>query len=125
MKRLEQIKNAFQKVLDALEEAAREAKTDLEIDGMIQRFEFVYELFWKFLKLFLEREGLLVRTPRESFKEAYRLKLLTNEEQSLKMIDDRNISVHLYDRALSREVDQRIKLNYISIFKEALERAKL
>jgi len=61
MKRLEQVKEDFERALKALEQAANEAESDLEIDGMIQRFEFTYELLWKLLKLYLEREGILRR----------------------------------------------------------------
>jgi len=122
MKRLEQVKEDFEKALKALEESVVEAESDLEIDGLIQRFEFTYELLWKLLKLYLEQEGIIAKTPRECFKEAFRLGLLMNEEQSLKMIDDRNMSVHLYDRVLSREVYQRIKLHYVKIFREIFTR---
>jgi len=125
MKRLEQVKEDFERALKALEQAANEAESDLEIDGMIQRFEFTYELLWKLLKLYLEREGIIAKTPRECFKEAYRLGILMNEEQSLKMIDDRNMSVHLYDRVLSRDVFLRIKLHYIKTFREILTRINL
>jgi nucleotidyltransferase substrate binding protein (TIGR01987 family) len=122
MKRLEQVKNDFTKALNALEQSALEAKSDLEIDGMIQRFEFTCELLWKFLKLYLEHEGIIVKTPRECFKEAYRMGLLTDEEKSLKMIDDRNLSVHLYDQKSSRDVFQRIKTDHIILFQEILRR---
>jgi hypothetical protein len=33
--------------LDRLSEAVKTAKTDLEIDGTIQRFEFSFELFFE------------------------------------------------------------------------------
>lgn len=122
MKRFEQVKSDFVNALNALEQSTIEAKSDLEIDGMIQRFEFTYELLWKLLKLYLEQEGIIAKTPRECFKEAYRLGLLTNEEKSLKMIDDRNMSVHLYDRTSSRDIFQRIKIDYVRIFQEILAR---
>ena len=122
MKRLEQVKEDFEKALKALEESVVEAESDLEIDGLIQRFEFTFELLWKLLKLYLEREGITAKTPRDCFKEAFRLGLFLNEEQSLKMIEDRNMSVHLYDRLLSLEVYQRIKLHYIKIFREIFTR---
>jgi len=120
MKRLEQTRGDFKSALIALEQAVVEAESDLEVDGMIQRFEFTYELLWKLLKLYLEREGIFVRTPRECFKEAYRLGFIANEEHGLKMIDDRNVSVHIYDRALSREMLERIKTWYVKIFQEIL-----
>jgi len=36
------------------------------IDGTIQRFEFVIELYWKTLKRLLALEGINTYTPRES-----------------------------------------------------------
>jgi nucleotidyltransferase substrate binding protein (TIGR01987 family) len=73
MKRFEQVKDDFERALKALEESVVEAESDLEIDGVIQRFEFTYELLWKLLKIYLEREGIIAKTPRECFKESFRL----------------------------------------------------
>lgn len=122
MKRLEQIKGDFGNALKALEEALSTARSELEVDGAIQRFEFTYELFWKLLRAFLQREGIAVDTPRECFKEAYRIALLKDEETVLRMLDDRNLKVHLHDKKTSRSVFERIKSFYRPLFKEALDR---
>jgi nucleotidyltransferase substrate binding protein (TIGR01987 family) len=122
MKRLEQIKGEFRNALKALEEALSTARSDLEVDGAIQRFEFTYELFWKLLRAFLRQEGIAVDTPRECFKEAYRLALLKDEETALRMLEDRNLTVHLYDRKTLRSVFERIKSLYGPLFNEVLER---
>ncbi|MBE0510941.1 MAG: nucleotidyltransferase substrate binding protein, partial [Gammaproteobacteria bacterium] len=46
------------RALTRLEEALKEPDTNsLVIDGTIQRFEFVIELFWKAFKRILSREG--------------------------------------------------------------------
>ena len=34
------------------------AKSDLEIDGVMQLFEFIFELFWKLMKIKFEEEGI-------------------------------------------------------------------
>ncbi|MBM4160396.1 MAG: nucleotidyltransferase [Ignavibacteria bacterium] len=122
MKRLEQIRSDFVNALKALEEAVSQATTDLEVDGAIQRFEFTYELFWKLLRAHLQQQGLVVNTPKECFKEAYRLRILPDEETALKMVDDRNLTTHLYDKPKSREVFERIKLTYVRLYNEALTR---
>lgn len=124
MKRLDQIKDDFRKALTSLEEAVSQAKNDLEIDGAIQRFEFTYELFWKLLKTYLLLEGIVANTPRECFKEAYKLGLLADEEAALRMIDDRNLTTHLYDKSASREVFGRIKSVYVKLYAEALGRIR-
>lgn len=122
MKRLEQIESDFGKALKALEEALSQAESDLEVDGAIQRFEFSYELFWKLLRAYLQQEGIVVNTPKGCFKEAFGLGVLNSEETALRMVDDRNLTVHLYDKETSREVFDRIKSLYIVFLREALDR---
>lgn len=124
MKRLEQIESDFAKALKALEEAASEAKSDLEVDGAIQRFEFAYELFWKLVRAYLQQEGIVANTPKECFKEAYRLGVLNNEEAAFRLVDDRNLTVHIYDMKTSREVFDRIKSLYTGFYREAFDRIR-
>ena len=61
----------FESAFIKLKEGADRAKDELEEDGVIQRFEFTFELFWKALKIFLQEKGILARTPRDVFKEAF------------------------------------------------------
>ena len=124
MKRLEQIESDFGKALKALEEALSQAESDLEVDGAIQRFEFTYELFWKLLRAYLQQEGIVVNTPKECFKEAYGLGILNSEDIALRMVDDRNLTVYLYDKETSREVFDRIKSLYIAFYREAFDRIR-
>jgi nucleotidyltransferase substrate binding protein (TIGR01987 family) len=114
----------FERALDRLREAIDEADTELEIDGAIQRFEFTYELFWKVLKAHLEDEGIPCRSPRACFKEAYALRLIENEDDALRMLEDRNETVHLYDEAKSRQVFDRIKTSYVVLFGEVAEKLR-
>lgn len=120
MKRFDQVRGDFQNALKMLEEAIGAAQSDLEVDGALQRFEFTFELFWKTLKLHLEQEGVLAGTPRQCFKEAYRLGLIKDETSALRMLDDRNLTVHPYDHKTSREVFDRVKTLYLEIFRGAL-----
>ncbi|HEY9764756.1 MAG TPA: HI0074 family nucleotidyltransferase substrate-binding subunit [Chroococcales cyanobacterium] len=71
----------------------------LAVDGTIQRFEFTFELFWKTLKAFLELEGLQTATPREALKKAFQIGWLQDEAVWLRMIDDRNLTSHVYREA--------------------------
>ena len=110
---------SLERGLDRLREAVTEAETDLEIDGVIQRFEFTYELFWKCLKAYLELQGIRCRSPRDCFKEAYALQLIQDEEIALRLIEDRNETVHLYDEEKSREVYRRVQSQYLPLFETA------
>lgn len=122
MKRLDQIEKDFRSALVSLEEALSTAMTDLEIDGSIQRFEFTYELFWKYMRIYLQREGIVANSPKECFKEAFRLGLIRDEASALQMIDDRNLTAHLYDKDASRAIFDRVKSTHCKLFRETLDR---
>ena len=107
----------FSNALERLEEAVNEAQTELEIDGAIQRFEFTFEQAWKSIKKFLEDEGIICRSPKSCLKEAYAAGFITNERIWLKMLTDRNRSVHIYDMETSREVFENIKRFYVQELK--------
>ena len=70
----------FQKALKQLEEGAKQAKDQLDNDGVIQRFEFTFELAWKTIKLFLVNEGIITKSPKEALKEAFKFGLIKDEE---------------------------------------------
>ena len=55
---LEYSLNQFRNALDRLSEGAAEARDELDRDGVIQRFEFCFELLWKTLKIYLEDHRL-------------------------------------------------------------------
>jgi len=115
---LGKLKNAFNKLADG----AKIANDDLYKDGVIQRFEFTFELLWKTLKIYLENQGIIVRSPRESFKEAFRLGLIEDEKLFLDMLKDRNDTTHIYDKETAESIFNRIKSNYIPAIKIVLEK---
>ncbi|GBD38775.1 hypothetical protein HRbin37_01033 [bacterium HR37] len=51
--------------------------------------------------------------------------IIDKENVWLKMLDDRNISVHLYDKEASREIFERIKRIYVREFKRALRKVQM
>jgi len=104
------------KALSRLKEALQGAdKNTLEVDGTIQRFEFVIELFWKTFRHFLALEGIESTTPRDSLKKAYKVKWISDETAWLNMLRDRNMTSHLYDEAVAKEIFERIKIHYNEI----------
>jgi len=125
MKRLELIISDYTNALNRLEEATNKASSELEIDGAIQRFEFTFELLWKLLKIYLQNEGLTRKTPRECLKTAYEIEIIENEKIWLKMLEDRNLTVYLYDNSESREIYARVKKDYVPVFKGILKRIQL
>ena len=103
-----------------LSEALSIAKTELEKDGAIKRFEYCYELAWKTMKLFLEFEGKETgNTPRAVIKEAFLARYINEEETWIEMIQDRNLIIHTYDQQKSELLFQGLK-EYDTAFSELI-----
>lgn len=107
-----------------LKEGADSAADELDKDGVIQRFEFTFELLWKTLKLFLDDQGILTKSPKETLQEAFRFELIQNEEIFLDMLEDRNRTSHIYNQADSQEIYERIRNIYVKEIKNLLNRLK-
>ena len=114
---LNKLKNANQKLKEGIEQA----KDELDKDGVIQRFEFTFELLWKALKIYLEYQGIIVKTPRDSFVEAFRIDLISDEKIFLDMLEDRNNTSHIYDKETSEKIFNRIKKNYQTEIAKVIE----
>lgn len=118
---------SLKKLIDAhkrLEEGIEQARDELDKDGVIQRFEFTFELLWKALKIYLEHQGIIVKTPRDSFVEAFRIDLFDDEKIFLDMMEDRNSTSHIYDKEISKKIFNRIKKNYSSEITKLIEQLK-
>ncbi|MBI4366670.1 MAG: nucleotidyltransferase substrate binding protein [Deltaproteobacteria bacterium] len=109
---LEQLGNTFERFRSAVGEAAD--GDELKQDGVIQRFEFTFELLWKTVKLFLAYLGKAIGTPREALKEAFRQGFFADEQTYLEMLEDRNLCSHAYDFATARRIFTKIQERYLS-----------
>ena len=106
---LSKLENALSK----LQEGADSAEDELQKDGVIQRFEFTFELLWKTLKIFLRNKGIDTKTPKDSLKEAFKIGWITEEKVFLDMLEDRNKTSHIYDRDTAEEIFGRIRNRYV------------
>lgn len=89
-------------------------KNDLLRDGLIQRFEFTFELAWKTLKVIFEDEGLKgINSPKMVFKEAFLADLIEDEELWLRMLSDRNATSHIYSQDLAIKICNNIIKKYV------------
>lgn len=114
----------FGDALSRLKEGIDSTKDELDKDGVIQRFEFTFELLWKALKIYLEQEGIIVKTPKESFRESFKIGLIEDEEVFLDILEDRNRTSHTYDKNVSEEIYSRIKSTYFSAMNKVLDKLK-
>lgn len=108
----------FQKALMLLGEAlALEDPTDLEIEGMIQRFEYTFELAWKTLKDYLEDKGYPdIVGSRDSIRLAFANGIIDEGETWMDMISDRILSSHLYEEKIAKRIAMDIRKRYYPCF---------
>ncbi len=109
----------FDKAFFRLEEAlALPGLDDLALNGLIQRFEFTIELAWKTLKDFLEEQGFLVASPRDTIRQGLASGFITEGQDWYDAIHYRNLLSHMYDEQHFRDAEQAIRNRFISIIRQ-------
>ena len=76
-------------------------------DGVIQRFEYTFELSWKMIKRYLEMYSLEKPdgfTNKELFRMGFEQGLIRDAEDWLEYQRNRNLTSHTYDKATAEEV---------------------
>lgn len=91
------------------------------IDATIQRFEFTFELAWKFLKDYFRERDIELNYPKEILKQAYNVNLIDDEDIWIRMLRDRNMTSHSYDEKLADEIYLSIK-SYVPELRRLSER---
>ena len=90
--RFDNFDRAFTLLRTALQSCALDDFSDLEQEGIIQRFEYSFELAWKTMKDYLENSGVALSpvTPRAVIKEAFAAKMIDDGDGWIAMMLDRN-----------------------------------
>ncbi|MCY4651891.1 MAG: nucleotidyltransferase substrate binding protein [Dehalococcoidia bacterium] len=101
-----------------------EVLNQLEREGVIQRFEYTFELAWLTLKDRLEYDGvnLTTVTPRNVIREAFWAKLVSDGDAWIDMLTDRNLMSHTYDFDRFEAVIGRISDSYLPMLSDLYER---
>jgi nucleotidyltransferase substrate binding protein (TIGR01987 family) len=102
----------FERALLSLQEAqAQPPRNDLERDGVIQRFEYTFELSWKSIRkalVFLGRTEVS-GSPRPLFRDALEERLINNVEPWFAYLEARNTTSHIYNRDQAEKVFNAIQ----------------
>ena len=111
----------LQKAFSRLQESIQKASDELDRDGVIKRFEFTFELFWKTIKVLLEHEGFGCAGPRSCIKEGARRGFTADSDALLDMLEDRNKLSHIYDEAVAQAIFERIKGTYVALMERNIK----
>jgi len=117
LQRLSNYKKALAQLTDAVELANQKALSKLEKLGLIQAFEFTYELAWNVMKDYAHFQGNSeVAGSRDATREGFALNLITDGTMWMEMIKSRNQTSHAYDEEIANEIAERIIKIYCPLF---------
>ncbi|WP_062353000.1 nucleotidyltransferase substrate binding protein [Bacillus kwashiorkori] len=96
--------------------------SEIEKAGLIQFFEITFELAWKVLKDYLEAQGYIVKSPRETIKQAYQMEVIENGHVWVDALSSRNLTPHPYDEQFTEKFVMDIQQVYFPLFKSLYEK---
>ncbi|MDD2734920.1 MAG: nucleotidyltransferase substrate binding protein [Desulfuromonadaceae bacterium] len=95
---------------------------ELEEQGIIQAFEYTYELAWNVIRDYLREQGNQnIHGSRDAIREAFNLELIGDGEGWMDMLKDRNLTSHTYNEETAQAIAEQIMTRYFLLF-EALHR---
>lgn len=117
VQRLANFKRARARLVSAVELAHSRDLSDLEKQGVIQAFEFVFELAWNVMKdYFLYQGNPGITGSRDAIRNAFKHGLVTDGEGWMEMIKSRNQSAHTYNESVANEITDKILNSYHGLF---------
>ena len=117
LQKIENFRRAVERLQEALADSAQNPESTVIRDGVIQRFEFTFELAWKSLREYMADQGADmsgVVFSKQVFKAAYAAQLIDDEQVWLDMLTSRNITSHVYDDQQAAQVVADIRGRYIA-----------
>lgn len=115
--------NNYRKALTQLDDAIvlmqQRELSKLEKQGVIQAFEFCYELGWNTLRDFLVWQGIEgIVGSRDTFREAFNKNLIADGQGWMNMLLDRNRTSHTYNEGIAEAILLNIRHQYHALLKD-------
>lgn len=112
--RLQNFVHAFNQISEFMQKGNL---NKFEEQGLIQCFEYNYELSWNVIKDFYESQGESnIQGSRDAFRLAFKRGLIKDGEVWMEMIKSRALTSHTYNEAIANEIVKKIQNNYYTAF---------
>lgn len=124
--RYNSLKDAFNRLSELLNEDISKQNDIIKkgiIDGIIQRFEFTFELMWKVLKDYMESIGFsdFSQGPKGILKFAFKNGIIEDEKAYSDMLNDRNTTTYIYDEKIALKIYNNIKAKHIKSIEKVIK----
>lgn len=92
---------------------------ELEQQGLIQSFEYTYELAWNVIKDFFAAQGTTdMLGSRDAFRIAFQRGLVEDGEVWMEMIKSRSLTSHSYNEEVAQAIADSIVNHYFPAFRQ-------
>ena len=120
IQRYDSFHKACQRVLSITESDKKtEDLSELEMEGLIQRFEYTFELAWKVLQDLLKYKGYeFVQGPNGTLQKALEDGLITNHDGWRRMAKARVTTSHTYNEGEAEGIAENIYEEYSVLLKQ-------
>lgn len=116
--------NNFTKALSQLRKFIVKGElNELEELGLIQAFEYTYELAWNTVKDYFEAQGETnINGSRDAFRLAFRRGIIEEGELWMDMVKSRTLTSHTYNEEIARQIAADITRKYFMEFEKLHDR---
>lgn len=114
----------YSKALEKLSQfIAKGQLNEFEEQGLIQCFEYNYELAWNVLKDFYEAQGEFnIQGSKDAFRLAFNRGIIINGDIWMQMVKSRSLTSHTYNEDTAKEIAKTIVDSYYKEFVYLKER---
>ncbi|PWB57831.1 MAG: nucleotidyltransferase [Nitrosomonadales bacterium] len=117
--RFENYKRALDRLAEGVALSQQRPLSQLEKQGLIQGFEFTFELGWNVLRDFLRDRGIeRIIGSRDAIREAFSAGLIEDGEAWMEMLKDRNLVSHTYNEDVAETISAHILDRYFKQFEK-------
>ena len=101
---------SFTKALEQLTRFIDKGRlNELERQGLIQSFEYNYELAWNAIKDFYENQGEVgIQGSRDAIRLAFKRGLIQDGDAWMDMIKSRTLTAHTYNEEIAEEIAKAV-----------------
>lgn len=120
LQRYENYHKAAQRVFEVTESGrTADDLSELEAEGLIQRFEYTFELAWKVLQDLLKYKGYeFLQGPNGTLRQAFEDGLLEDHDGWRRMAQARVTTAHVYNENEATEVVRKIFETFSPLLKD-------
>ncbi|MDR0321191.1 MAG: nucleotidyltransferase substrate binding protein [Treponema sp.] len=121
--RFQNYKKALTVLKNAVELAGKRDLTDLEKQGVIQAFEFTFELSWNVMKDYLDEQGINdIIGSKNAIRHSFNEGIIEDGDVWMDMLRHRNLASHIYDEETAEDIYSAIKNTYYRLFSKLADK---